>query len=637
MLRRHEYCGIVKLPLKPANIVEKPRTFLCGAGDFPAEPVRFSYREQAVPHVSYARKYRPRDFKELIDQEHIATTLTNAIAQDNLAHAYLFAGPRGIGKTSTARILAKALNCVKGPTASPCNACNSCVEIGEGRSMDVLEIDGASNRGIDEIRTLRENVKFAPSSSRFKIYIIDEVHMLTTEAFNALLKTLEEPPAHVKFIFATTEPHKVLPTILSRCQRFDFRRISTAGIVAKLKKLCAEESVQCEEEALFAVARSADGSLRDAEVMIDQLNSFSRGKITFAAVNSVLGLVSNEVIARIAGNLDTAHLAENLTLCDTLIKEGKEPGQLIGSLLEHFRDMMLMKSGCEQLVVLPEEGRQVIKKQIAAFGIENILYCIAVLNQTQERMKRQGMGRLSLEMAVVKLSRQSELLPVKEVLEKLHRLEEKLKKISVVSSDPSAKTAGMSAGAVSAARAEPVPAVGTQQPAAPAVSSPERSHPPAAASVVIAEEPAVPQYPSAAAIAAPVSIDTVLKAWPQFVQAVKKKRMSLGIYLSEGRLLRIRNNILELGFLPEFELHRDSLMDSPNRKRIEEIAGEIFGFPLRIETISCDSFPDNGDTSEAPQPEEPEASASSEPVTDVNDIIQSAMDIFNGRLVQSEE
>jgi DNA polymerase III, gamma/tau subunits len=252
--------------------------------------------------------------------------------------------------------------------------------------------------------------------------------MLTTEAFNALLKTLEEPPAHVKFIFATTEPHKVLPTILSRCQRFDFRRISTAGIVAKLKKLCAEESVQCEEEALFAVARSADGSLRDAEVMIDQLNSFSRGKITFAAVNSVLGLVSNEVIARIAGNLDPAHLAENLTLCDTLIKEGKEPGQLIGSLLEHFRDMMLMKSGCEQLVVLPEEGRQVIKKQIAAFGIENILYCIAVLNQTQERMKRQGMGRLSLEMAVVKLSRQSELLPVKEVLEKLHRLEEKLKK-----------------------------------------------------------------------------------------------------------------------------------------------------------------------------------------------------------------
>jgi DNA polymerase-3 subunit gamma/tau len=247
-----------------------------------------------MSYTVFALKWRPKNFDEIIGQNHIVATLKNAILKNRLAHAYLFAGPRGVGKTSTARILAKALNCKVGPTAQPCLKCPSCNEIATGRSLDCIEIDGASNRGIDEIRVLRENVKFSPVGGKFKIYIIDEVHMLTQEAFNALLKTLEEPPEFVKFIFATTAPHKVIPTILSRCQRFDFRRIPALEISAQLERIASSEKVAVEEEVLFAIAKSSDGSLRDAESVLDQLISFSKEKISLKDVVSVLGLVEQE-------------------------------------------------------------------------------------------------------------------------------------------------------------------------------------------------------------------------------------------------------------------------------------------------------------------------------------------------------
>src|SRR3989338_802344 len=240
----------------------------------------------------FARKFRPQTFEDVVGQEPITTTLKNAITKKRIAQSFLFTGSRGVGKTSTARILAKALNCDKGPAPAPCNKCSVCEEITLGNSLDVLEIDGASNRGIDEIRSLRENVKFKPARTRYKIYIIDEVHMLTGEAFNALLKTLEEPPEHVKFIFATTEPHKVPLTILSRCQRFNFKRIATDDIHAKPKESAKEEKLKIEKNALFLIAKASEGALRDAESLLDQLASFAEGKIAEKDVLLMLGLAS---------------------------------------------------------------------------------------------------------------------------------------------------------------------------------------------------------------------------------------------------------------------------------------------------------------------------------------------------------
>ncbi|MFN3466484.1 MAG: DNA polymerase III subunit gamma/tau, partial [Candidatus Brocadiales bacterium] len=249
-----------------------------------------------MTYTVFARKYRPKTFEAVVGQEATVTTLRNALQQGRVAHAYLFTGPRGVGKTSVARILAKCLNCQKGPTDSPCDECDSCRCISEGRDLDVIEIDGASNRGIDEVRALRENVKYLPSRSRHKIYIIDEAHMLTREAFNALLKTLEEPPSHVKFFLATTAPSKLPETILSRCQRFDFKNISLEDIVNRLKQIAEEVGIQAEEEALRAIARYARGGLRDAQSLLDQLWAFSEGKVTVADVQGLLGAVPEEKV-----------------------------------------------------------------------------------------------------------------------------------------------------------------------------------------------------------------------------------------------------------------------------------------------------------------------------------------------------
>ncbi|MCG2713098.1 MAG: DNA polymerase III subunit gamma/tau [Candidatus Omnitrophica bacterium] len=592
-----------------------------------------------MSQLAYARKYRPKDFDEIIDQEHIATTLKNAIARDNIAHAYLFSGPRGIGKTSTARILAKALNCSNGPTQKPCNKCIACQEISAGKSLDVLEIDGASNRGIDEIRTLRENVKFAPSASKFKIYIIDEVHMLTTEAFNALLKTLEEPPAHVKFIFATTEPQKVLPTILSRCQRFDFRRITAEGIISKLKQLIKQESIECEEEALYAIAKSADGSLRDAEVILDQLNSFSQSKVTLSAVSSVLGLVSKKAVFDIVDKLQPEHIAQNLIMLNDLIREGKDPSQLISAFIEHFRDMMLIKCQSEKLVTLPKEDKENIIKQSSKFKLENILYCIAVLMQAQERMKRQGMGRLLLESAMLKLSKQQELLPVKLLLEKVQALEDKLKKLG----PGSFETGGISKSSKQVDYQEPKP----EKPINKAVSSleipqvkpVEESFAPRS---IKAEREKPYEAPQSALITATepaaLTLDSVWRIWPSLINQVRRKKINVGMYLAEGKPLKVRKNVVEVGFLNECEFHRESLMETKNLEIIEQAASNILNVRVKFDLLDCKELPKDKED-EMPVEEESFSSGAddSQEGQDFNDFIQSAMDVFNGRIVSTNE
>src|SRR5499427_2935571 len=290
-----------------------------------------------------ARKYRPQRFREVVGQEHVTQTLTQAIKQKRIAHAYLFCGPRGTGKTTIARIFAKCLNCTKGPSVKFPDDDPRCVEIAEGRSLDVLEIDGASNNGVEQVRELRETCKYAPASSRFKIYIIDEVHMLSTAAFNALLKTLEEPPEHVKFMFATTDPEKVLPTILSRCQRFDLRRIPSALISKHLTKIAKEEKVKVQPAALYAIARGAEGALRDAESTLDQLISFCGDKIEEGDVLSMFGLTAQSQLLDLTNAILAGEIEPALRQLNDLAKNGKDLGRLVSDLLSHFRNLLIFQ------------------------------------------------------------------------------------------------------------------------------------------------------------------------------------------------------------------------------------------------------------------------------------------------------
>ncbi|MFH1264496.1 MAG: DNA polymerase III subunit gamma/tau, partial [Planctomycetota bacterium] len=354
-----------------------------------------------------ARRYRPQLFEDLIGQEHVAQTLVNAITTERIGHAYLFTGARGVGKTSAARILAKALNCqTKGPTPQPCNACDLCEAIASGDDVDVLEIDGASNRGIDEIRQLRQNVSIRPSRSRYKVYIIDEVHMLTREAFNALLKTLEEPPQHVKFIFCTTEPTKVPVTILSRCQRFDFAGIRWDSIAECLQKIVDAEGVSVEPEALQILARRATGSMRDAQSLLEQLLAFAPDRVTVANVHGMLGSAGEERLARLAGHLVDRDAAAALSELEAAVQEGVDVGQLLEQLFGYFRDSMAAAVGCpaETFLYASPSGRDEVARVGNQLGLQTLLAAMQILEQTLSRLRQSTQGRILAELALVRIA-----------------------------------------------------------------------------------------------------------------------------------------------------------------------------------------------------------------------------------------
>jgi DNA polymerase III subunit gamma/tau len=369
-----------------------------------------------------ARKWRPQQFDDVVGQEHIATTLKNAIEQNRLAHAYLFVGPRGIGKTSTARIFAKALNCVKGPTVTPCDKCDNCKEIAAGNSLDVLEIDGASNNGVEQVRELRDTCRYAPARSKFKIYIIDEVHMLTTQAFNALLKTLEEPPAHVKFIFATTEPQKVLPTILSRCQRFDLRRIPAGLIVKHLQAITKGEKVSATPEALAAIARGAEGGMRDAESTLDQLIAFCGDKITETDVLNVFGLVAHEKISALTNAIIDGDANAALAIVQELDQVGKDLQRLLADLLNHFRNLLVVTLAADTPLDLADTELELLKSQVPRIDSDAVLRIIDALAAAEGRLRYALSKRVFLEIALVKAIKARQLVGLEGVLKKLNEL-----------------------------------------------------------------------------------------------------------------------------------------------------------------------------------------------------------------------
>ncbi|MFH1905456.1 MAG: DNA polymerase III subunit gamma/tau [bacterium] len=498
-----------------------------------------------MSYLVLARKWRPKKFSELIGQEHVTKTLANAVTSGHLAHAYIFSGPRGIGKTSTARILAKVLNCPQVKDAVPCNKCSICLEIAEGNNIDVLEIDGASNRGIDEIRNLRDNVRYTPSQGKYKVYIIDEVHMLTTEAFNALLKTLEEPSEHVKFIFATTEPHKIPLTILSRCQHFSFKRIQTQDLVKHLEHMVKAEKIKVTDEALFLIAKNADGSIRDAQSVLDQLISFSPGKeITVHTVNSLLGLVSQDIYFQFAENILHKDIVKLLILVDKLVNEGRDIGQVANGLINYFRNLFFISLGehGENLVDVSQDTKETLVLHAKQFRKDRLWQILEMISSLEKNIRTTRTPRAFLEIAMIKIVNTVSPVMLGEIVEKLGELEKKLENgTDYFVAEPDVK-------------AEPV-------------------------SGSIQQEKTVQAKP----VQQDLTVDIVKQKWPEVISTLKKQKMILGVFLSEGAPVNLEMSTLEIGFGPNARLFLEKV--EAERKFIEEILLEVLGHNITVRCV----------------------------------------------------
>ena len=412
-----------------------------------------------MSYLVLARKWRPQCFDDIAGQEHITRTLSNAIRSNRIAHAYLFTGVRGVGKTTAARILAKALNCEKGPTPNPCNQCSACAEITSGNCIDVLEIDGASNRGIDEIRQIIENVRYQPAQCRFKIYVIDEVHQVTRDAFNALLKTLEEPPSSVKFILATTEPHRLPETILSRCQRYDFRRITLREIVRRLDEISQQEGLKITKGALVLLAREADGSMRDAQSLLEQVlacvepgsKSHDETAVDERLLEEILGLAERQVLYELSNAVIQGNAQRCIELIAKVVVEGRDLGRLSRDLVEHFRNLLVVRLakadakeveafGKGQLLDLPDQEIEDLRTQVADLSIEALLDYFDFMAAGDEEVNRSSNPRFPLETVLVRLATLPKTLPITQLLERLEKLEKKLPGAGPAASAPVTQT-----------------------------------------------------------------------------------------------------------------------------------------------------------------------------------------------------
>jgi len=596
----------------------------------------------------------------------VTTTLKNAILQNRVAHAYLFSGPRGVGKTTTARIFAKALNCQKSdkPTATPCNKCESCLEITEGRSLDVIEIDGASNRGIDEIRQLRENVKFAPSKTRYKVYIIDEVHQITPDGFNALLKTLEEPPAYVKFIFATTHRHKVIPTILSRCQRFDFKRVSISQLVEKLKDIAATEKLDIDEEAFFVVARAADGSVRDAESILDQLVSFSRQRIKTADVVSLLGSIDQEILFEITQLIIEKNASGILQIVNKFVNDGKDPLQFVNGLLEHFRNLAIAKIQTQPvgLIDLPKEVIDSILKQSRSFELSQILYMFNVLNNAQDSMRRSGFARIQLEMILIRLVN-SDLqkepapgLPKEKDVVRQKNLPGSLDaqaKQALPSNKPTESPSGSAAISFKDSDINYIIQSIQADTATMVTQAQEQPVSDKNVNIAVQERFSVEKEPKEAPGGKMVSINEVRNTWPLVLNGIKTEKISAALFLLEGSPSHMEGQSLIVNFPAQFVFYKEALERAENVAIIEKYLKEALGKNIKIKFVISDTMRPvmNKEAFNVNVKEEPHAHASAasdalaKPLHEKNlstseileePAVKSAINIFKGRIIRKQ-
>ena len=522
-----------------------------------------------MSYLVLARKWRPQVFEDVIGQRPITQTLQNAISQKRVAHAFLFTGARGVGKTSTARILAKALNCETGPSINPCNQCKTCHEISSGTSMDVIEIDGASNRGIDEIRELRENVRYTPAKSRHKIFIIDEVHMLTREAFNALLKTLEEPPPHIIFVFATTEPHKIPSTILSRCQRYDFKRIPLKEIIESLKKITEEEKVQISQRGLLYLARESEGSMRDAQSLLDQVISYAGKEIRDEDIVEVLGLVDQKILYDTLEAIADRDAGRCMDVVEQVYLYGYDVQHFCRELLHSLRNLILMKVSQHpgHLIELPEEELQVLRKLAERFPFDHLNHLFNLLLKGEEEVAQSTFPRTMLEMTLIRMATLRPVLAIEDILKKLEGLERTRPPSNVQPVDRE--------GPAHEKRKEFKEARPPKEP-----KEPQRDEAPCSKKT---ENSADSQDPDNSPGEEPggESQKAREETWKELVSFTRTRNPVLGAFLAFGDLVQLNEEKIEIGFEKD-SFHYERMLEAENRSQLEKICRDYLAKETKL-------------------------------------------------------
>jgi len=532
-----------------------------------------------MAHLALYRAWRPQTFQDMVGQQHIVQTLQNAIRENRLSHAYLFSGPRGTGKTSAAKILAKAVNCEHGPAPEPCNECSQCLRITSGAVMDVVEIDAASNRGVEEIRDIRDKVKYSPTEVRRKVYIIDEVHMLTTEAFNALLKTLEEPPGHVMFVLATTEPHRLPPTIISRCQRFDFRRVSLEEQTGRLRNICREENITAEDEALRYIARLSDGGMRDALSLLDQISSFTGGRVSLELAVDATGGLPSEQFSRLALAIRNNDASAVLHEIDDMMKAGKSADKCLEQLMYYFRDLLLAQLAPEATASSGRIADPVELREMAnGFSRERLFAVVDLLNRYQTEMKYASHPQTMFEIALLKLcsgsdAPRAEAAAASEVLAggvergELAQLKQQIANLENKLNTALSAGAGLSAASQPASQGK----VGFGRAAGGgATASAPRATP-------------RPRVKLDAYIDALPSAGSALAKWPQIMQRVKEEKVTVHAWLVDGEPVAYAEDAFVVAF--RNTIHRETTEKPANRGMIEGVLSAIFGKPTQLVTV----------------------------------------------------